>query len=259
MNLLTKIERKLDWLAFPGLFKCLTLIGVLVYAISWTQPTYGALIDFDKAKILAGEWWRIPTFLFASRAGSFSPIALLFLFCAVSFAFLISDALEQAWGATRTTLFLLFGWLCLFAGNWLAPAAVVFPGSYLFGAAFLAFAWFNPDFTLRLFFFIPVPCHWLAKFQLAVLIFSAITAPAIAPFLLLAHLNLLIWIGPALWQSRRSLFKARAKRREFEARQRPLSNAFHTCTVCARTEHHKPSLDFRVGHDGQEYCEEHLP
>jgi len=153
----------------------------------------------------------------------------------------------------------LFGWLCLFAGNWLAPAAVVFPGSYLFGAAFLAFAWFNPDFTLRLFFFIPVPCHWLAKFQLAVLIFSAITAPALAPFLLLAHLNLLIWIGPALWQSRRSLFKARAKRREFEARQRPLSAAFHTCAVCARTEHHKPSLDFRVGHDGQEYCEEHLP
>jgi hypothetical protein len=260
MNRLNKLERKFDWLAFPGLFKCLTIIGALVYGISWTKPEFGLLLNFDKAKILAGEWWRIPTFLFASQGmGPPNPISLLFFLCAVSFAFTISDSLEREWGTTRTTLFLLLGWISLLAGSWFAPAISFFPGTWLFTTTFLAFAWFYPDYPLRLFFFIPVPCHVFAKLDLVVVLFLSMVQPALIPFLLVAHLNLLIWVGPLLWKSRKLLFKARAKRREFQSKLRPVREAFHTCNVCQRTEHHAPSLDFRVGHDGREYCDEHLP
>ena len=260
MNRLNKLERKFDWLAFPGLFKCLTIIGALVFAISWTKPAFGELLDFDKAKILAGEWWRIPTFVFASEAtGPPTAFTFVLFFCAVSFAFTISDGLEREWGFTRTTLFLLVGWGALLAGAWFLPGSPTFPGSWLYGTAFLAFAWFYPDYPLRLFFFIPVPCHLLAKLNLAIILLMSLLEPESIPFLLVAHLNLLIWIAPLLWKSRKLLFKARAKRREYQSKLRPVREAFHTCRVCQRTEHHAPSLDFRVGHDGQEYCDEHLP
>lgn len=49
------------------------------------------------------------------------------------------------------------------------------------------------------------------------------------------------------------------RRREFQ-RTLPGSDAvLHTCTVCKKTEHDDPNLDFRIGHDGEEYCTDHLP
>lgn len=256
MNPLTKIERKLGWLAFPGLFKCIAMLGALVYAISWAKPEFGARIDFDKAKILGGEWWRVATFLFAKGAGRPSVISLLFLLCAVSFAFTISNALEQAWGVTRTTLFLLTGWACLLAGAWFSPFAPAFPSTYFYGAAFLAFAWHHSDYRL---FFPPVPCGVLGIVTLVLLAMTAVTQPWLSPFLLLAHLHVLLWIGPEVWRAFKLRAKTGAKQRDFQSKLRPEREAFHTCSVCRRTEHHAPALDFRVGHDGREYCDEHLP
>ena len=49
------------------------------------------------------------------------------------------------------------------------------------------------------------------------------------------------------------------RRRDF---QRTLSRSdavLHTCAVCKKTEHDDPNLDFRIGHDGEEYCTDHLP
>ena len=37
------------------------------------------------------------------------------------------------------------------------------------------------------------------------------------------------------------------------------ASALHHCAVCGATEHEDAYLDFRVGSDGQEYCEKHLP
>ncbi|HEY8962361.1 MAG TPA: hypothetical protein VIM57_09160 [Luteolibacter sp.] len=257
MNRLNKLERKFDWLAFPGLFKCLTIIGALVYAISWTKPEFGLLLTFDKAKILAGEWWRIPTFLFAKGAGRPGVLSILFFFCAISFAFTISDSLERVWGVTRTTLFFLFGWLSLLAGSWLlSPAIAPFPSVYFYTSAFLAFAWHHPEVRML---FPPIPCGVLAVVLVVLTVVNAILQPWLAPFLLIAHLNALIWVGPEIWQSRKNRFKAGIKRREFQSKLRPVREAFHTCSVCQRTEHHAPSLDFRVGYDGREYCDEHLP
>jgi hypothetical protein len=256
MNRLNKLERKFDWLAFPGLFKCLTIIGALVYAISWTKPEFGLLLNFDKAKILAGEWWRIPTFLFAKGAGRPGVLSILFFFCAISFAFTISDSLERAWGVTCTTLFFLFGWLSLLVGSWFLPAIAPFPSVYFYTSAFLAFAWHHPEVRML---FPPIPCGVLAVVLVVLTVANAIMQPWLAPFLLIAHLNALIWVGPEIWQSRKHRFKAGIKRREFQSKLRPVREAFHTCNVCQRTEHHTPSLDFRVGHDGQEYCDEHLP
>jgi hypothetical protein len=49
------------------------------------------------------------------------------------------------------------------------------------------------------------------------------------------------------------------RRRRFDAKKQPEGDAFHTCEVCGRTDVTDPRLEFRVGHDGKEYCVEHLP
>ena len=50
------------------------------------------------------------------------------------------------------------------------------------------------------------------------------------------------------------------RRREFRAALTPSTEALHRCKTCGRTEATNPELVFRVsGHDGEEYCADHLP
>jgi hypothetical protein len=49
------------------------------------------------------------------------------------------------------------------------------------------------------------------------------------------------------------------RRKRFNSRKDPEDSAFHTCAACDRTDVTDPQLEFRVGGDGREYCEEHLP
>ena len=77
-----------------------------------------------------------------------------------------------------------------------------------------------------------------------------------------AHLGGLIMgagIGAiAAWQSGAGDMLER--RREFRAALAPTNEALHRCKTCSRTEITNPELEFRVsGHDGEEYCAEHLP
>ncbi len=49
------------------------------------------------------------------------------------------------------------------------------------------------------------------------------------------------------------------RRRRFQSALAQSDTVLHRCAVCRRTEKDDENLDFRVGEDGEEYCEEHLP
>jgi len=79
------------------------------------------------------------------------------------------------------------------------------------------------------------------------------------PFFLLAFANYLLFAGiPALRGGVR-LAGAANRRKKFNANKLPESEAFHRCATCGKTDASDPALEFRVGTDGEEYCEEHLP
>lgn len=259
MPLLDRIEKKLGWLAFPGIFRFYILIGVLAFALSWMRPDLGMILEFDLAKIMKGEVWRLVTFLFAPDAlGGFSIIGVLFLYFAIIIGFLINDSLEGAWGTFRTSMFFYTGFISLLIGNLVMPS-IAWSGGYFYTSAFFAFATLFPRYEFLLFFIIPVQVRFLAILSAGLLAFSAIGQPIIIPFLIAAFLNYILFVAIPFFRGRKAIAKAASRRQKFKRAGLPEAEAFHRCETCGRTENDAPRLDFRVGGDGKEYCADHLP
>lgn len=260
MAFLDRLERKFGWLSFPGFLRYYALFQALVYGLQFVRPNIGALLDFDRAKILSGEVWRVITFLFASSGNGYSMLGAVFLIFMIQIAFMISDALEDSWGEFRTSIFYYTGILCTIGANFLFDG--IFPGSgyLLYGAAFFAFATLFPRVVFQLFFVLPVQVRFLAFLSAAFLLLAAIGSPILFPYFLICLLNYLLWAGIPALRGRAAVLRAGARRQSFQAQVRPgETETFHRCAVCGRTELDSSALEFRVGADGEEYCTDHLP
>ena len=255
-----QLERRLGGLAFPGFLRYYAILHVLVYVLQRVRPEIGELLEFDRTKILTGEVWRVVTFLFSSSGligpGAMGMVAMVFL---VMIAFMMSAALEDAWGVFKTTMFHACGIFCLIVANFLLPQVMAGTGFLLYGAAFFAFATLFPKVEFLLFFILPVQVRFLAWFQAAGLVLMAMGNLWLVPLFLLGNANYLIWAGiPALRGTAR-VIESVQRRRRFNAAKEPESAAFHTCVLCDRTDVTDHDLEFRVGGDGREYCIDHLP
>jgi hypothetical protein len=256
---LDRWERRLGWLSFPGLLRYFAIIHVMVFVIQMFRPDMFLVLDFDRAKILSGEVWRIFTGFFAvSQFGGPSPAAIILLICAVNFAFMVNDGLEAEWGSFKTSVFCYAGMLAILLANLVLPQSIPFSGLWLYTSAFLAFATLFPKVEILLFLIIPVRVAILGIVTGVSILIFAISSPVAIPFVILALGNYIVWAGiPALRGTARVIGSAQ-RRQRFNAAKAPENEAFHTCATCGRTDASHPELEFRVGGDGQEYCDEHL-
>lgn len=259
MITLDRWERRLGWLSFPGLLRYFAIIHVMVFVIQMFRPDMFQVLDFDRAKILSGEVWRIITGFFAvSQFGGPSPLSIILLICAVNFAFMVNDGLEAEWGAFKTSVFCYAGMLAILLANLVLPPTVSFSGLWLYTSAFLAFATLFPKVEILLFLIIPVRVGLLGIVTGVSILIFAISSPVAIPFVILALCNYILWAGiPALRGTARVVASAQ-RRQRFNAAKAPVDEPFHSCATCGRTDASHPTLDFRVGHDGREYCDEHL-
>jgi hypothetical protein len=69
--------------------------------------------------------------------------------------------------------------------------------------------------------------------------------------------NYLLWAGLPALRGKSQEVKSLKRRMHFNAAKGKPADGFHRCEVCGRTEISNPELDFRVGPDGKEYCDEH--
>ena len=241
-----------------------------VFLLSGMFPHLGMMMDFDLEKIKRGEVWRVFTFIFAPHAGGFSAFGLLFAFFAMMLSFMFSDGLEQQWGVFRTNLYVVAGYLvtviaALILGFTLGFSPVV-PGIYLGLSVFFAFATYHPKFSLMLFFVLPVQIWIMATIvgvftMLGVLSSFAYGQFASGIFTLLALSNYIV-VALCLRFSPERRELASMKRKNSSRLVTPSqssSDVFHKCSVCGATDVSHPDDDFRTGHDGEDYCEEHLP
>ncbi len=260
MQKLDTWEKKVGWLAFPGLLRFYALFHVLVFFLQFVSPGITEILSFDREKVFSGEVWRVVTFVFVSdRFLQPSLLTLLFLFFMVMIAFMISDALEGAWGVFKTSLFYYAGYLGLLLGNFIFPNPLPGSGFFIYIASFFAFATLFPKHEFLLFLFIPVQVKWLAMFLGVVLVLGALPSLQALGFLLFSFSNYLIWAGIPAIKGQAKAREASGRRREFESGKLDGTMAFHGCEKCERTEISDPGLEFRMAADGNEYCKEHLP
>ena len=117
MRLIDRMERRMGWMAFPGFLRFYVILHALVFMLQIVRPDIGLQLAFDRELIMKGEVWRVVTFFFASSGfRGVGPVAAFFFVFMVLIAFMISDALEGAWGVFRTSLFHYVGMLFLIGG-----------------------------------------------------------------------------------------------------------------------------------------------
>ena len=258
MEILNRWERKVGWLAFPGLLRYYALFHVLVFLLQFVNPEIGAVLSFDKGKILQGEVWRVFTFLFAdSGSRGLGAFSMLFLFFMVSVAFMMSDALEGVWGVFRTSCFYYMGFLGLLVANFLYPVPMPGSGFFIYTAAFFAFATLFPRQEF-LFFVIPVQVRWLAIIAAIPLALTVLPQPLYFPYVVISFSNYLLWAGIPALRGGGLRVSPRVKMPKSARAKGAAAVAFHSCKVCGRTEISDPQLEFRICADGEEYCEDHL-
>ncbi|MCF7732705.1 MAG: hypothetical protein K9N23_13535 [Akkermansiaceae bacterium] len=254
------IERRFGWLAFPGFLRYFAILDALVYLLTLVQPNIGLTLMLDWDRVMAGEVWRLITGLFAvSGLGMASSFGVLFKFFMVMIAFMISDALEGSWGVFKTTMFCYLGVIGAIAATLVQPSTSLIIGYFFYESAFFAFATIFPRVEFRLFFILPVQVRFLAMLAAVFLIWDGFSSLTWWGVIGLAFANYLLWAGiPALRGKSREV-KSAGRRRQFNAAAKASSaEGLYRCAVCDRTDVSNPELEFRVGEDGRDYCQEHL-
>jgi hypothetical protein len=259
MEFLDKWERKLGWMSFPGLLKYYALFHVMVFLLQFVNPQIGQVLAFDRDKIMAGEVWRALTFLVAdSGFKGLGGFAMLFLFFMVMIAFMMSDALEGAWGTLRTSLFHYTAFAGLLIANFLYGVPMTGSGLFVYTSAFFAFATLFPRHEFLMFLIIPLQVRWLAILLGGLMLLGVLGQPLYLGYLVLAFGNYLLWAGIPAMRGRARAVESAGRKRKYEKGKISAGQAFHRCVECGRTELSDPDLEFRMAEDGKEYCEDHL-
>ncbi len=260
MTLLDKLERRIGFLAVPGLIKIVVAFTALVCVLGFLDPQFLSALDLKPELIKRGEIWRLLTYLFVPRS-PVQPGAMLsplWAVLALWFLWFVGEGLERAWGAFRLTLYFLVGMI----GTTIAAFAfgAQFSNAMLASSLFFAFAWFYPDEVIYVFFILPMKIKWLAWISAALLIFGFVMGSnSYRMSLLAAFMNYFIFFGPEIFHQARHRKEISARRKRFEVQSRPDAEPLHRCATCGATELSDANLEFRVSRDGEEYCMVHLP
>jgi len=260
MSFLDKLERRLGWLAVPGLIRIVVALTALVYLLTFLNPNFLSILELNPRAIMRGEVWRLVTYIFIPRAIG-QPGSLmqpLWLLIALWFLLFIGDRLEQAWGAFRLTLYFFVGMIGTTIAAFLFGAQ--FSNTMLASSLFFAFATFFPEEMIYLFFILPVKVKWIAWFSAALLLLGFMSnGNGYRMSLVIAFANYFLFFGPEIVNSVRNRQQVASRRRRFEESASPDDEALHHCKTCGATELTNPNLEFRVARDGEEYCMAHLP
>ena len=266
MRWISALERRFGHLAIPGLMRVIVGFNVLVYVMMFTKPEVVNTLTLRPDRILAGEVWRLVSYIFIPAAGTSGghatmlPLSLLFALLYFNFLWFMGEALERAWGSFKFNLFYLVGMVGTTVSVFFFGSGDV-SGFYLNLSLFFAFATLFPNFPILLYFILPVAAKWIALGSLALTGFAFVDGSTSVRLAIVVSLaNYLLFFGYEWARIWREQGRTVARRQQFQmaARTEP-DEALHHCKVCGVTEVSAPDREFRVAADGEEYCLIHLP
>lgn len=275
LTFIDRLQRRLGWLAVPNVTIALIVGQAVLYVANLLARNGGGValdrVMLDPAKVMQGEVWRLVTFLFTPP--NQDPLFVIFYFMLFH---MFGTALEQQWGTFKYNIFLLAGYFANVAAAFLAAfvlqqqlnpgendtlkfASIAATNGFLYGSIFLAFARLYPDFTLNLFFILPVRIKWLALLAWIGYAYALIRGNWMERMLVIASvLNYLLFFGR---EHVRELRQGQRKRTFQAEAKRAISPAKHACAVCGLSSAESPRTLFRYCSkcSGQRcYCPDHI-
>lgn len=215
MNWLDKVERKMRWFAVPNLMMLLSglMLAVFLLELALPEEAVSQYLWLDWNAVRAGQIWRVLSFLILPPASS--PFFLLF---SLYFFCLMGNGLESQWGTSNFTLFYTVGALGTIIGSLFTGFAT---NQYLNLSLFLAFAAIYPNYTVMVFFILPVKVKYLALLDvlLYLYLFFQIGWPERVA-LLLSLANVLLFFSPDIFRHIRDYFAYRKTRQNFRRNMR---------------------------------------
>ncbi|OOO00439.1 MAG: hypothetical protein ATN35_07235 [Epulopiscium sp. Nele67-Bin004] len=276
MNFLNKLEKKFGKFAIPNLMLYIMFGQGIVFFASMFNPLLWYNFVFSWERVMAGEIWRLITFIFIPS--STSPI---WFFLWVIIYYSIGSQLERVWGTFNFNFYYFISVIstifvcCLFgmSGN---------VGTYINLSLFLSYATLVPEATFYLYFFIPVKAKYLIAFYFVILGMDVLSYGIPRLFLITASLaGYIIFFVIPFFMGKRMRVKPNGsydnalhhqqqqRRRQQSGRPAGAPNqngggkaikvAFHKCHICGKTELDDESLEFRYCSTcNKEYCIDHL-
>lgn len=183
----------------------------LLYLWVMLNPEADHLLMLDPLAVRNGEYWRLLTFLFIVP---FQNVVFTFLY--LYFQYLCGVTLEQEWGSFPLSVFYLVGALGAIAGSFLVGGNT--NGAFYFNETlFLAFAALYPNFTLLLFFVLPVKVKWIAWFTWVRILFGLYGSTALWKLAILISLsNYFLFFSKTHFDQVRDWIRAWQHRRRFK-------------------------------------------
>jgi len=258
--MLSRLESRFGRWAIPNVTVIIIAGQVLLYFLQITRAGQGgelAKIHLLPSAVLQGEVWRLFTFLFTPPETR----SLFVLFYWI-LMYMFGSGLEKQWGAFRYNIFLLLGYLSSIAATFIAYALgydIIASNGFLYGTVFLAFARLFPDFTINVYFILPIKIKWLALLMWIGYGYTFLKGDWMGRMLIFASvLNYLLFFGKEHLRD----WKQGNRRRSFQAKAKSAAKVIqHQCLVCDLNNENSPKTLFRYCSkcEGQCcYCPEHI-
>jgi hypothetical protein len=193
MRMLDRAAKGLSFLAIPKIGWVLIALQAFGYLLSVMQPEAAGLLPLIPGMVAEGEIWRVLTFL--SVPVSQNPI---WLFFGLWFMFFVTNTLEQEWGATKLTLYVLVSWALTvtFAMNTGYP---VLNARHFETSLFLAVACLYPTFEVSLFLLFPIQMRILGYLSGALVLWEFLGGSNLDRlYLVCIYSGFLLFFGPVL-------------------------------------------------------------
>src|SRR4051812_47639766 len=176
MTFLDKLERRIGFIAIPGLIRVVVMFTALVCILAYVDQSFISVLDLKPQLIKQGQVWRLFTYIFIPTSPlSASLLSPLWAVIALWILWFIGDGLERAWGPFRVTIYFFLGMVGVTLAAFLLNAR--FSSGMLALSLFLAFAWFYPNEIIYIMFILPVKIKWLAWIAGAYLLYKFLVGP----------------------------------------------------------------------------------
>jgi len=201
-----RLERRLGFLAVPGLPGMLTAMTGAAALLAASKPEFVYALALDPEALRGGQVWRAVTFLIVPPQSS-----LLWMLLWLAMIFAVLSALEAAWGEFKLTVFLAIG--CVMSTLAALATGGIGDNGPVHLASFLAFARLAPDREVLVMFVLPVKLRWIAAVAAALTAIQLLGGDYASRARLLAGLSAyLIYFGEGHWQDLKLAWRRRGQR-----------------------------------------------